>query len=175
MEVIIYQGKLPAKEQLEALAGHGVPPFQGVDVKILPCDTPEQLTQLLREMALQEAERRERYFPFRTRRGFYLLKLSEVCYFRGSNHRIYAELRNGSTLVSSTQRVATAETLARIAPSFLWVTKSLCVNQAYIERIDNAVVWLKTGETLPVSRARYNALIKEFREETDGICGHDRP
>lgn len=175
MEVIIYEGKLPVREQLEAMVGDGVQPYQGVDVEIVPCYTPEQLAQRLHEMVLREAERRDRYLPFRTGSGIYLLKLSKVCYFRGSNHRIYAELTNGKVLISSTQRVPASEVLARIAPSFLWATKSLCVNKACIERIEGATVWLKNGKTLPISRTRYSALVKELKERSDGIYVHERP
>lgn len=116
--------------------------------------------------------------------GVARVRISEICYLESDAHDTQvhcirtAGMRRIQTGLSDREGVETSELfdtvrcrtgireleirLERMSSSFFRIHRSYVVNLAYVSRIARKEVLVDTGETLPVSRSRWEALNKAY-------------
>lgn len=158
MNLVLYEGTplepWRVRELIRAAAG---PLGEGSEVDLAICRTEEELMEALSTKAKLELERMEQFIPFGTDQGLQFLKLSEVCWFRGADHRLTAVLVDGRELRSKTRRASTKEMVAPLIQDgrFFRVSRAIFVNVAHVRQVTMEGVHMDNGQMLPISRKCY--------------------
>lgn len=166
MEVIVYQGPAIKERRLKELIGAEVSKCEpSVEAAVTLCRTEQELLQAVCTAVRHEATQLERHIPFRTDQGVQFLKLSQVIWLRGSDHRLTIHLTDGSELRSRTRRVSTREMVSPLqeAGRFFRVSRAIFVNVAHVTNVTADGVWMDDGECLPISRKCYCEWMSESK------------
>lgn len=172
MDIILYNGICLQEDDLRNMARCGV---DGVDLNIRTCETPEELSRAIHKLVSLELQSRERFFPFKTKEGAKLLRLSQVLYFTSSGHQIIAKLADGKELHGRTLRVSTAALLEPLAETgrFYQTYRATFVNMMHVTKFGPAWVELDDGTRLDVSRKYYNQFLAQHKPEEMGRMRKD--
>ncbi len=168
MELILYHGRepdLPALQKLVRQEVKKVLPEE--EVRITVCSERQELLQSVAAAARRESDRQERHIPFRTDQGVRFLRLSQVMWLKGADHRLIIRLADGAELRSRTRRVSTREMVAPLqeAGHFFRVSRAIFVNAAHVSAVTADGVRMDDGEFLPISRKCYSEWMNETRAE----------
>ena len=169
MDIIVYDGTCLREADLRSMARSTVSCGDAGDanLNIHTCKTPEELSKVIHELAALELQSKERFFPFKTKAGSKLLRLSQVLYFKSSGHRIIVKLTDGTELYGRTLRVSTASLLEPLAQNgrFYRIYRATFVNMAHVTNLGPAWVELDDGTRLDVSRKYYNQFLSQYKSD----------
>ena len=140
-----------------ALEGYDV---EAVSYLIKPVDNARFFACL--NKAKERSLKEEPVLVLRTAEGMARIKLADICYLESDAHdtQVHCVSAAGAEDVQ-TGRTGIREMEARLAElsgGFFRIHRSYVVNLAYVSRISKRQVRMDTGEVLPVSRNRWEAL-----------------
>lgn len=97
------------------------------------------------------------------------VKLAEICYLESDAHDTQVHcMRPLDTVRSRTGIRELEERLALLGGGFFRIHRSYVVNLAYVSRIARKEVLMDSGESLPVSRSRWEALNRAYLDYYKG-------
>lgn len=171
MNLVLYEGTPLDPWRVQELIRNAAGPLgDRIEVNLSICRTEEELKEALSRKAELELERMEQFIPFGTDQGLQFLKLSEVCWFRGADHRLTAVLQDGRELRSKTRRASTKEMVAPLIRDgrFFRVSRAIFVNVSHVSQVTLEGVQMDNGQMLPISRKCYGEWMAAGRKGVQG-------
>lgn len=129
--------------------------------RVTLCGSREQVVETLQSLSAYGGDGMQSTLFFHAQERTYLLRIEDVRFFTGRNHKVYATLRDGTELKSVTLRVTTAEFLKPLLKigTLLHIARTTYVNPACVRIVEAKRLYLDDGTALNISRNNYQSTL----------------